>query len=137
MAASRSTSGPERCGEQTLQFKKVRANFVDIVKALEANKEAEKSLRRYLVQVGWIPHSQNMTVDDNMAVVMDRISRNVEEYPKFMEILGKIVGLDQIKKAIEETTCKWYISVLLCVCCVLDGYVIIFYVLQFRLKKHI
>ena len=94
-------------GQQTLEFKKVRANYVDIVKTLEANEGAARSLRRRMVTEGWIDYTATLNPDDLMKVVLGRICSDVSEYTKFIGILGHIVGLDQIKKAIENTVCKF------------------------------
>ena len=101
-------------GEKTLEYRKVRVNYKDIVEAIEANKEAAKSVRRHLVQLSWITAVSNVTVDEHMTVVLNKIYWNPQEYAKFIEILGKTVGLDHIKKAIEETVCESHC--VLCVC---------------------
>jgi hypothetical protein len=98
---------PVKSGKETLEYRKVLANLVDIVRALKATQEAGESLHLYCVQESWIDPTSSTAPEKVMCTVLVRIEKDVGDYCKFMRILGYISGLDQIKKAIKTTTCKY------------------------------
>ena len=93
-------------GKETLQYRKVQANLVNICDALVVNKGAEKALHLNIQQKGWITPTDETPTDNLMGVVLNRIDNWAETYDEFMEILGTIEGLDLIKKRIATTTGK-------------------------------
>ena len=95
-----------KSGTNTDEYKKVQTNLNSIVESLESNKAARNSLHRAFKEKSWIKATDQSSPDKWILVVLDRIRVNVGEYYEFMEMLGNIVGLDHIKTAIDETSCK-------------------------------
>lgn len=104
MATNPTDGKATRSGDSTEHYRRVKANFASIVRSLEANPDAFKSLCRKFREKSWI-QKVDVAPDCLLNVVLDRIRLNVKAYDEFIEMLGNVDGLDLIKETIEATKC--------------------------------
>ena len=94
-------------GKETLEYRKVLAYLGIIVKALKANKEAKSSLCLNCKEKKWIETTQDPEPGDLMGIILNRIELDAATYYEFMTMLGNIIGLDLVKRDIEEATSEY------------------------------
>ena len=100
-----------KSGKETLEYRKVLANMEEITEALKSNPTAKESLCQKLKskpKKPWLTTTEDPSPSILVTIVLGRIERSASQYHEFLAMLGETIGLDLVKKSIEETVRKYY-----------------------------
>ena len=82
-----------------------------ITGVLESNPTAKESLCQKLKskpKKPWLGTTEDPSPSTLVTIVLGRIESSASQYHEFLAMLGETIGLDLVKKAIEETVRKYY-----------------------------
>ena len=98
-SSSQQDSGEQasRSGTQTAEYMKVKANMGTLIRTIKVTPTAVSSLTTKFVEKEWLAaHAKDITANDLITLVLNRIKNNADEHELFIEMLNDIIGLDQI-----------------------------------------
>lgn len=88
-------------GKKTREYTSVLKHMTTTVNHLKVNSEAKESLTTKYQENGWIDANKSPRAHTIVAVALQRISSDANQYNIFMGMLMNIVGMDKIVKAIQ------------------------------------
>ena len=76
-------------------------NLVPLVNTIEATPGALEALQTHFKAKSWLSPTVKINANELAALALSRIENNVKEYNVFMEMLGSVIGMDQIADTIK------------------------------------
>ena len=83
-------------GKHTEEYRSVRSNLSDIVRALQLTPSAKQTLCLKFIEREWLDLSADPKEKDLVTQALGRIELDVNQFEVFVEMLRDIEGMDQI-----------------------------------------
>ena len=83
-------------GKCTEEYRSVRSNLSDIVRALQLTPSAKQTLRLKFIEKEWLGLHADPTEDVLVTQALGRIQSDVNQFEVFVEMLRDMEGMDQI-----------------------------------------
>ena len=81
-----------------MEYKTVKKNLNNITRVVKSVPSASATLRQLYIEEDWIDPTAKPTEEVLVELALGRIEQDVNAYGKFVSILGRIQGMDQIVK---------------------------------------
>ena len=94
----------KKSGTNTAEYKKVKENMQGFREAIQSIPDAVNCLTTKFMEAEWLPtHAREITANNLITQALIRIKNDADQHQVFLEMLGGIIGTDQIVTKLKGT----------------------------------